>query len=151
MFVNMAVSLLDKERITTTTPKAKELRSVVERLITYGKEGSLHSIRTAARKINNKDVLKKLFKDIAPTYKERNGGYTRILKLRNRRGDNAELSIIELVGRGATVERKRKKKSATAKAKQTPVQNQALENTPDQSSDTVATTSKEVKVENKEV
>jgi large subunit ribosomal protein L17 len=114
----MAMSLFDKERITTTTAKAKEVRGVVERLITYGKIGTLHAIRTAAKTINDKDILKKLFKEIAPGYKDRQGGYTRVVKLKNRRGDNAELSIIELVGRGGSeVQRRRKKKSAAKKAK----------------------------------
>jgi large subunit ribosomal protein L17 len=114
----MAMSLFDKERITTTTAKAKEVRGVVERLITYGKIGTLHAIRTAAKTINDKDILKKLFKETAPGYKDRQGGYTRVVKLKNRRGDNAELSIIELVGRGGSeVQRRRKKKSAAKKAK----------------------------------
>lgn len=119
LYANLAMSLFDKERITTTTAKAKEVRGVVERLITYGKIGTLHAIRTAARTINDKDILKKLFKEIAPGYADRKGGYTRVIKLKNRRGDNAELSIIELVGRGGSeVQRKRKKKSAAKKAKQ---------------------------------
>ncbi|NLD99435.1 MAG: 50S ribosomal protein L17 [Fibrobacter sp.] len=116
MFSNMAVSILDKERVVTTLAKAKEVRSVVERLITYGKKGDLHSIRLAARRINDKTVLKKLFDDIAPSYKDREGGYTRIIKIDDRKGDNAPMSIIELVGRGnADAVRKSKKK---AKAKQ---------------------------------
>ncbi len=110
MLSNLAVSLLDKERVTTTVAKAKEVRSVVERLITYGKKGTLHAIRLAARKINNKNVLKKLFEDIAPGYKDREGGYTRVVKLKNRKGDNAGMAIIELVGRHGDVQRKRKKK-----------------------------------------
>ena len=100
MLSNMAVSILDKERITTTLPKAKEVRKVVERLITYGKKGTLHSIRLAEKRIKNKTIIKKLFEDIAPGYKERDGGYTRIIKLDERKGDNATMSIIELVGRG---------------------------------------------------
>jgi len=117
MFSNMAVSLLDKERITTTLPKAKELRSVVERLITYGKQGGLHSIRMAERRIKDKTILKKLFEDIAPSYKEREGGYTRIIKLGERKGDNALMSIIELTGRGSAdpIRKKAKKVKAAAK------------------------------------
>lgn len=119
MLSNLAVSLLDKERVTTTGAKAKEVRSVVERLITYGKKGTLHAIRLAARKINDKDVLKKLFDDIAPGYKDREGGYTRVIKLKERKGDNAEMSIIELVGRAGDEprRRKKKKKAATKKTK----------------------------------
>ncbi len=116
MLANMAVSLLDKERITTTIPKAKELRRVVERLITYGKKGNLHGIRIAERKIKNKTILKKLFNDIAPFYKNREGGYTRILKLGERAGDNAPMAIIELTGRVTPdIVKKGKKKSKTKK------------------------------------
>ena len=117
MFSNMAVSILDKERITTTLPKAKEVRRVVERLITYGKMGNLHGIRLAERRIKNKTILKKLFDDIAPGYKGREGGYTRIIKLGERPGDNASMSIIELTGRGSPdAVRKSKKKSKAKKA-----------------------------------
>lgn len=117
MLSNMAVSILDKERITTTIPKAKEVRRVVERLITYGKMGTLHGIRLAERRIKDKTVLKKLFDDIAPGYKERVGGYTRIIKLGERKGDNAPMSIIELTGRGnPDPVRKGKKKGKEKKA-----------------------------------
>lgn len=114
MLANLATSVLDKERVTTTLAKAKEVRGVVERLITYGKKGNLHGIRLAARSVKDKDVLKKLFDDIAPMYKEREGGYTRIVKLGERRGDNAELSIIELVGRDGDDQRRRKKKKSAS-------------------------------------
>jgi len=112
MLSNLAVSILEKERVTTTLAKAKEVRSVVERLISYGKKGDLHAIRLAGRRILDKDILKKLFDDIAPSFKEREGGYTRIIKLDNRKGDDAPMSIIELVGRGgaAAAIRKSKKK-----------------------------------------
>jgi len=115
MFSNMAVSILDNERITTTLAKAKEVRSVVERLITYAKRGNLHSIRLAERRIKNKTILKKLFDDIAPSYKEREGGYTRIIKLNERKGDNAPMAIIELTGRGAQDPVRKKKKKVKAK------------------------------------
>jgi len=119
MFSNMAMSILDKERITTTVAKAKEVRGVVERLITYGKKGDLHAIRIAARRINDEKILKKLFEDIAPSYKDRNGGYTRILKTEDRKGDNAPMAIIELVGRGHNdpVRKRSPKKKAAAKKK----------------------------------
>jgi large subunit ribosomal protein L17 len=120
MLANLATSILDKERVTTTVHKAKEVRGVVERLITYGKKGDLHHIRLAARTIRDKDVLKKLFDDIAGTYKDREGGYTRVLKLGERRGDNAELSIIELVGRNGDDQRKRKKKKIVKKTSAKP-------------------------------
>lgn len=116
MLSNMAVSLLDKERITTTIPKAKEVRCVVERLITYGKKGGLHAIRLAERRIKDKTILKKLFEDIGPSYKEREGGYTRIIKLDERKGDNAPMSIIELTGRGSSepIRKKSKKVKETS-------------------------------------
>ena len=94
---NMAMSLFQHERITTTTARAKELRPYAERLITLAKRGDLHARRLAARRIADRDVLGKLFDDIAPRYSERPGGYTRILKLGNRKGDAAEMALIELV------------------------------------------------------
>ena len=93
---NMATSLFRHERIETTTAKAKELRPYAERLITLARRGDLHSRRLAARKIQDRQVLGKLFDDIAPRFMERPGGYTRILKLGNRKGDAAEMSLIEL-------------------------------------------------------
>ena len=95
---NLATSLFLHERIETTTAKAKELRPYAERLITLARRGDLHARRLAAMKIQDRQVLGKLFEDIAPRYTERPGGYTRILKLGNRRGDAAEMSLIELVG-----------------------------------------------------
>ncbi len=118
MLSNLAISILDKERVTTTLAKAKEVRSVVERLITYGKKGDLHRIRLAARRINDKTVLKKLFDDIAPSYKDREGGYTRIIKINDRKGDNAPMSIIELVGRGSADAIRKNRKKAKAKQPQ---------------------------------
>jgi large subunit ribosomal protein L17 len=94
---NMAASLFLHERIETTTAKAKELRPYAERLITLARRGDVHSRRLAARKIHDRNVLGKLFDDIAPRFSERPGGYTRILKLGNRKGDAADMSLIELV------------------------------------------------------
>jgi large subunit ribosomal protein L17 len=94
----MATSLFRHERIETTTAKAKELRPYAERLITLARRGDVHSRRLAATKIQDREVLGKLFDEIAPRYTERPGGYTRILKLGNRKGDAAEMSLIELVG-----------------------------------------------------
>lgn len=122
MLANLASSILRHEKVYTTTAKAKEVRSLVERLITYGKKGNLHAIRTAAKTLSSKadkDILKKLFDDLAPFYKDREGGYTRIRKLGERKGDNAELSIITLVGRDgdeAPKRKKRKQKQETAAA-----------------------------------
>jgi large subunit ribosomal protein L17 len=114
MLSNLAISVLDKERVVTTVAKAKEVRGVVERLITYGKKGDLNSIRIASKTIKDKTLLKKLFSDIAPAYKDREGGYTRILKLGERKGDNAPTSIIELTGRGGLVAARIAKKEKTA-------------------------------------
>lgn len=97
MFRNMVTSLLDHGKITTTDAKAKEIRVVAERLITLGKRGDLHSMRLASSIIREKPVVTKLFSTIAPLYKERLGGYTRIVKLGIRQGDAAPLSLIELV------------------------------------------------------
>jgi large subunit ribosomal protein L17 len=97
MFRNMVTSLLDHGKITTTDAKAKEIRVVAERMITLGKRGDLHSMRLAASVIREKTVVTKLFSTIAPRYKERLGGYTRIIKLGIRQGDAAPVSLIELV------------------------------------------------------
>lgn len=120
MLGNLAMSILRHERVTTTVSKAKEVRSVVERLITYGKKGDIHGRRLAARRINDRVVLKKLFDDIAPAYESREGGYTRILRVGERRGDNAELAIIELVGRNGDEQRKRKKKRKSVRKRVQP-------------------------------
>lgn len=97
MFRNMVTSLLNHEKITTTDVKAKEIRVVAERMITLGKRGDLHAMRQAASVIREKAVVAKLFTTIAPRYKDRAGGYTRIVKLGMRQGDTAPLSLIELV------------------------------------------------------
>ena len=97
MLRNMATSLIENERITTTDVRAKELRKVVDRLITLGKRGDLHARRQAASVLMTKQSVSKLFEQLAPRFQERPGGYTRILKLGYRQGDNASLSLIELV------------------------------------------------------
>ena len=98
MLRNMVTEFLDKEKIVTTLPKAKELRSVAEKMITLGKKDGLHARRQALAYIRTKEVVHKLFADVAPRFAERNGGYTRILKLGIRKGDNAEIAILEMVG-----------------------------------------------------
>ncbi|RHW33927.1 50S ribosomal protein L17 [Neobacillus notoginsengisoli] len=105
MLRDLTTDLIINERIQTTETRAKELRSVVEKMITLGKRGDLHARRLAAAYIrnevadaeNNTDALQKLFADIAPRYEERQGGYTRIMKVGPRRGDGAPMVIIELV------------------------------------------------------
>jgi len=99
MFANMCAALIKHEQITTTLPKAKELRPVVEKLITLGKRGDLHARRQAASKIRDVAMVKKLFDVLGPRYKERNGGYTRVLKAGYRYGDNAPVAVIEFVDR----------------------------------------------------
>lgn len=101
MMRNMVTSLIEHERITTTDMKAKELRRLAEKMITLGKRGDLHARRQALRVIRSKDVVAKLFEMVAPRYQDRPGGYTRIIKLGTRAGDNAPLSLIELVEEGA--------------------------------------------------
>ena len=96
---NMVTSLLDHEQIETTDAKAKELRRVADKMITLGKRGSLHARRQALSVIRDKGITAKLFEVLAGRYAERNGGYTRVLKTRNRAGDAAPMSIIELVDR----------------------------------------------------
>jgi large subunit ribosomal protein L17 len=97
MFRNQLASLIDKERIITTLPKAKELRPLIERLITLGRTDNVHNRRQAARLIGENEVAK-LFDVVGPRFAERPGGYTRIIKLGSRRGDAAEMAILELVG-----------------------------------------------------
>ncbi len=99
MFHNMCHALIKHEQITTTLPKAKDLRPVVERLITLGKRGNLHARRQAIAEIKDLALVDKLFTTIAERYKERKGGYTRVLKAGFRYGDNAPMAIIELVDR----------------------------------------------------
>lgn len=99
LFMNLANALIKHEQIQTTLPKAKELRPYVEKLITLGKRGDLHARRQAISTLQDKAVVEKLFSAIAERYKERSGGYTRVLKAGFRYGDNAPLAIIELVDR----------------------------------------------------
>ena len=103
MFANMAVALIQHEQIVTTLPKAKDLRSIVEKLITLGKRGDLHARRQAIAEMRDVDVVKKLFEVIGPRYKDRNGGYTRVLKAGYRYGDSAPVAVIEFVDRDETV------------------------------------------------
>ena len=99
MFRNMATSLLKHEQITTTLPKAKELRPYVERIITLGKRGDMHARRQALSQIRDEKVVQKLFGEIAERYKARPGGYCRVLKAGVRYGDAATMAVIELVDR----------------------------------------------------
>jgi large subunit ribosomal protein L17 len=121
MYRNLVTSLLDYERVETTDAKAKGVRSLAERMITLGKRGDLHARRRALRVIRSREVTAKVFDDLAERFRERPGGYTRIIKVRNRAGDAAPMSIIELVegkavaGRAEAEEQPAKKKAAASK------------------------------------
>ncbi len=99
MFANMAASLIKHEQITTTLPKAKELRPFVEKLVTLAKRGDLHARRIAISRVRDVDQVRKLFETIGPRYEGRNGGYIRVLKAGFRFGDNAPVAVIEFVDR----------------------------------------------------
>ena len=120
MFRNMVTDFLDKEHLVTTVPKAKELRPVAEKMITLGKQETLHARRRALSFIRTKAVVRKLFDDLAPRFADRHGGYTRIVRIGFRRGDNAELALLEMVGSefqaSADTSKKEKKEAKEAKA-----------------------------------
>ena len=99
MFANMAAALIKHEQIMTTLPKAKDLRPIVEKLVTLGKRGDLHARRQAVAAIRDIAMVRKLFDVLGPRYKERNGGYTRVLKAGFRYGDSAPVAVIEFVDR----------------------------------------------------
>ncbi|WP_455475232.1 50S ribosomal protein L17 [Bartonella sp. B17] len=99
MFANMAVSLIEHEQVVTTLPKAKEIRPIVEKLVTLGKRGGLHARRQAISAIRDVEKVAKLFDVLAPRYATRNGGYLRIMKAGFRSGDNAPMAVIEFVDR----------------------------------------------------
>ncbi len=102
MFANMSAALIKHEQITTTLPKAKELRPIVEKLVTLGKRGGLTARRQAIAEVRDVAIVKKLFDVLAPRYKERQGGYLRIMKAGFRYGDNAAVAVIEFVDRDVT-------------------------------------------------
>jgi large subunit ribosomal protein L17 len=117
MLGNMVTSLLEHEAIRTTVPKAKEARRIAERVITLGKRGGLANVRLASRTVRNKNVLKKVFSELKDRYGERPGGYTRIVRLGFRRGDAAEVALLELIDRPAQPKPEpEKKKTKSAKA-----------------------------------
>lgn len=101
MFANMAASLIEHEQIVTTLPKAKEIRPIVEKLVTLGKRGDLHARRQAISAIQDETQVRKLFDTIASRYADRNGGYLRIMKAGFRHGDSAPMAVIEFVDRDA--------------------------------------------------
>ena len=113
---NMVTSLLKYERVKTTKAKAREIRRTAEKMITRAKVDSVHNRRIVAKTVQEKDVINKLFVEIAPKFKERPGGYTRILKIGSRKGDAAEMVILELVEEEMKAAPKKAKKAATKKA-----------------------------------
>ena len=116
ILANLATSLFEHGRIKTTEPKARALRPYAEKLITHAKKGTLHNRREVLKKIRDKDVVHTLFAEIGPFYADRNGGYTRIIKVEARQGDNAPMAVIELVReKTVTSEANRARKSAGAK------------------------------------
>jgi large subunit ribosomal protein L17 len=120
MFANMSASLITHEQIVTTLPKAKELRPIVEKLITLGKRGDLHARRQVIASIRDEDAAKRLFDTVAPRYSERHGGYLRIMKAGFRHGDNAAMAVIEFVDRDVSAkgaaDRARNEAEAAAEA-----------------------------------
>ena len=121
LFRNMVTSLLWHEHLHTTDAKAKELRSIADHMITLGKRGTLHARRQAASYIRSGEVVKKLFDEIAPRFRTRPGGYTRIVKIGPRRGDAAPMSLIELTERGdralSEAEKKRERRRRATEKK----------------------------------
>jgi large subunit ribosomal protein L17 len=97
LLCNLAVSILTNGRVRTTEAKAKEVRGLVDRIITWGKRGDLHARRLTARQVRSRTIVKKVFDELAPRYRDRPGGYTRIMKIGFRHGDNAPVVIMELV------------------------------------------------------
>lgn len=104
MLANMVCSLIKNKRVTTTLAKAKAVRPVAEKMVTLGKKGAIHHRRLAASRLHQEDAVKILFNEIAPGHQDRQGGYTRIIKLHERRGDAAQMAIIEFVESGNTAE-----------------------------------------------
>ncbi|KKW65645.1 50S ribosomal protein L17 [Mycolicibacterium elephantis] len=118
LLANLATSLFEHGRIKTTEPKARALRPYAEKLITHAKKGTLHNRREVMKKIRDKDVVHTLFAEIGPFYADRNGGYTRIIKVEARKGDNAPMAVIELVReKTVTSEAERARRAAASQAK----------------------------------
>jgi large subunit ribosomal protein L17 len=146
MLKNMASSLIVHQKIRTTLPKARALQSHIEKLITYGKSDTVHSRRMAFRVLQNRTLVKMLFDEIAPEYKERQGGYTRIIKLGRRSGDGAELAYLQLIGFSEQIlddgpkssKRKSRKKTSAAAPVAAPVEETSEEEVVEAASDETA-------------
>ena len=121
MLANLATSLFEHGRIKTTEPKARALRPYAEKLITHAKKGTLHNRREVMKKIRDKDVVHTLFAEIGPFFSDRNGGYTRIIKVEARKGDNAPMAVIELVREKTVTSEANRARRAAASKKAAPV------------------------------
>ncbi len=137
MMRNMVTSFFQNEKITTTVTRAKELRKLVDRMITLGKRGDLHARRQALQVIRDQKTVAKLFEMIAPRYATRPGGYSRIIRLDNRQGDNAEMAIIELVEEEFTPKQK-KVEPAVEQVASAPESSPATEETAEESTEKTA-------------
>ena len=121
LLANLATSLFEHGRIKTTEPKARALRPYAEKLITHAKKGTLHNRREVMKKIRDKDVVHTLFAEIGPFFSDRNGGYTRIIKVEARKGDNAPMAVIELVREKTVTDEANRARRAAASKKAAPV------------------------------
>ena len=121
LLANLATSLFEHGRIKTTEPKARALRPYAEKLITHAKKGTLHNRREVMKKIRDKDVVHTLFAEIGPFFSDRNGGYTRIIKVEARKGDNAPMAVIELVREKTVTSEANRARRAAASKKAAPV------------------------------
>ncbi len=125
MLKNLVTSLILHDRLTTTEAKAKELRRIADRMITLGKKGDLAAIRRASQTVKTKEALGRLFKDLAPLFAARNGGYTRIIKYKNRHGDNAPMAVIEWTESAAPKVPEKKEAEKKTAAKKAPAKKAA--------------------------
>ena len=132
LLANLAAALFTHKRLTTTETKAKRLRPLAERLITFAKRGDLHARRRVLAVIGDKAVVHKLFTEIAPQVADREGGYTRITKIGNRKGDNAPMAVIELVLEPVTPKKRAAKPAAAPVADEAPAEEPVVEETPEE-------------------
>ena len=148
ILANLATSLFEHGRIKTTEPKARALRPYAEKLITHAKKGTLHNRREVMKKIRDKDVVHTLFAEIGPFFSDRNGGYTRIIKVENRKGDNAPMAVIELVREKTVTDEANRARRASASKKATPAKvAPKAEETPAEEAPVGETSVEEVKAE----
>lgn len=148
LLANLATSLFEHGRIKTTEPKARALRPYAEKLITHAKKGALHNRREVLKKIRDKDVVHALFAEIGPFYADRNGGYTRIIKVEPRKGDNAPMAVIELVReKTVTSEADRARRVKTSKKSDAPVAAAAAPQAAVEPSEAVGPTAEEATAE----